>query len=932
MVYVLNHVHVTTLSICVHGLTQLEQEIHLFLLFSTFRFLDCVLLVLVVSTIFLDLGAAKRKKRCRKAPSPKRTVRSGCKQPYNHGETCTYRCKKNYVPVGGDAKRTCRNGAWTGSHLICRLGQNCGPPPSPPCTTRQDCNSPYKHKERCEYQCQASCTQVGGDQMLRCYDGTWTGTPLVCTDNCGAPPMPANTNVNGCTDPYTHGEVCNYQCDTGYSQTGGDDSLTCNDGNWDGNQLVCQEDCGPPPTPANTNVNGCTDPYTHGEVCNYQCDTGYSQTGGDDSLTCNDGNWDGNQLVCEEDCGAPPMPANTNVNGCTAPYTHGEVCNYQCDTGYSQTGGDDSLTCNDGVWDGNQLVCQEDCGAPPMPANTIVDGCTDPYTHGEVCNYQCDTGYSQTGGDHLLTCNDGNWDGNQLVCEENCDPPPMPANTIVDGCNDPYTHGEVCNYQCDTGYSQTGGDDSLTCNNGNWDGNQLVCQEDCGAPPMPANTNVNGCTDPYTHGEVCNYQCDTGYSQTGGDDSLTCNDGNWDGNQLVCEEDCGPPPMPDNTNVNGCTDPYTHGEVCNYQCDTGYSQTGGDNSLTCNGGVWDGNQLVCQEDCGPPPTPDNTNVNGCTDPYTHGEVCNYQCDAGYSQTGGDDSLTCNDGNWDGNQLVCQEDCGAPPTPANTNVNGCAAPYTHGEVCNYQCDTGFSKTGGDDSLTCSDGFWFGVELVCEEDCGPPPLPLGTIRNGCTDPYTHGEVCNYQCDAGYSQTGGDNSLTCNDGVWIGVELVCEVDCDPPPMPPGTIRNGCAAPYTHGEVCNYQCDTGYRKTGGDNSLTCNDGFWIGVELVCEANCEEPSTPGNTVLNTCDPPAPPYYHGAECTIKCADGFTSVGGDDRLTCRGGEWILIEEGGDGVLVCDPQTTTPSPALITTALEETTPPPPPTTTPANLSKG
>ncbi|XP_019643108.1 PREDICTED: complement factor H-like [Branchiostoma belcheri] len=407
--------------------------------------------------------------------------------------------------------------------------------------------------------------------MLRCYDGTWTGTPLVCEENCGEPPMPSGTIRDGCDAPYLQGEVCNYQCQTGYIKDLGDDSLTCNNGAWEGEELFCKANCEEPSTPGNTVLNTCdppAPPYYHGAECTLKCADGFTSVGGDDRLTCRGGEWiligeEGEGvLVCEEQTTTPsPEPTTTPPQATTPPPT---------------------------------TIQTEDCEDPPMPDCTIVNGCIAPYTHGEVCDYQCDPTSTADGGDNRRICNDGNWDGVDLVCKKDCEDPPMPDCTTVNGCAAPYTHGEVCNYQCDDGSTEQGGDDTLTCINGNWDGEDLVCKKDCEDPPMPDCTTVAGCAAPYTHGEVCNYLCDAGSIADGGDFERTCNDGNWDGVDLVCKKDCEDPPMLDCTTIAGCAAPYTHGEVCNYRCDYGSTKQGGDDTLTCNNGNWIGVDLVCK--------------------------------------------------------------------------------------------------------------------------------------------------------------------------------------------------------------------------------------------------------------------------------------------------------------------------------------------------
>ncbi|XP_078687101.1 P-selectin-like [Branchiostoma floridae x Branchiostoma belcheri] len=410
-------------------------------------------------------------------------------------------------------------------------------PPSPPNTHRTDCTAPYSDGEKCKYVCIAGYSEVSGDKKLVCRGGVWVGDPLVCKENCDPPMDPDNTERKGCGDPYKHGEVCKYKCKGGYARAEGDHILTCDNGAWVGNPLVCEKNCGKPPSPPGTKREDCTYPIEHDEVCTYECKDGYTEVGGDDRLTCDSGVWFGAPLVCKENCKKPPNPAGTVRTGCDAPYTHGEVCDYLCEFGYIKTGGDDSLTCNDGDWIGEKLACiKPGCAvSPPSPPNTLRTDCTAPYRDGEKCRYECADGYTEVSGDSKLICKDQVWVGDPLVCQKNCDPHVSPDNTERKGCSDPYKHGEVCTYTCQKGFDDAGGDPQLTCDNGVWLGVPLVCKENCDNPPMPPCSKRKDCSNPYGHDEVCTYECKDGYTKVGGDDTLTCHDGVWSGNPLVCK-------------------------------------------------------------------------------------------------------------------------------------------------------------------------------------------------------------------------------------------------------------------------------------------------------------------------------------------------------------------------------------------------------------
>ncbi|XP_035696814.1 deleted in malignant brain tumors 1 protein-like [Branchiostoma floridae] len=103
------------------------------------------------------------------------TTRTGCSSPYTHGECCTYRCRPGYTHVYGSTTKTCSNGHWDGTNLVC-----CSTPQTPAHTIRSGCGYPYTHGERSTYRCSTGYTQVSGSTTRTCSNGHWIGTILVC--------------------------------------------------------------------------------------------------------------------------------------------------------------------------------------------------------------------------------------------------------------------------------------------------------------------------------------------------------------------------------------------------------------------------------------------------------------------------------------------------------------------------------------------------------------------------------------------------------------------------------------------------------------------------------------------------------------------------------------------------------------------------------
>ena len=63
------------------------------------------------------------------------------------------------------------------------------------------------------------------------------------------------------------------------------------------------------------------------------------------------------------------------------------------------------------------------------------------------------------------------------------------------------------------------------------------------------------------------------------------------------------------------------------------------------------------------------------------------------------------------------------------------------------------------------------------------------------------------------------------------ITEIKCGPPPSATHASHNLPDAPlYGLMTVAEYNCDVGYKKTGGHEELMCHDKNWIGDLIECE------------------------------------------------------------------------------------------------------
>ncbi|XP_078611542.1 uncharacterized protein LOC144881983 isoform X2 [Branchiostoma floridae x Branchiostoma japonicum] len=204
--------------------------------------------LLVLSVLMVQSSAL----RVRPVPSPScpspptdiSTYRRGCRAPYTNGEQCTYYCRRGYTAVPSTTTRTCSNGVWSGTTLVCI--KPCSSPPSVPYSIRSGCTAPFTNGETCTYTCRHGYAQVSGSTERTCVRGVWTGTNLVCRRGCVNPPTVPGTLRFGCSPVYTTGESCYYKCANSRNayckEVSGDYIRRClSNGHWSGTNLEC--DC-----------------------------------------------------------------------------------------------------------------------------------------------------------------------------------------------------------------------------------------------------------------------------------------------------------------------------------------------------------------------------------------------------------------------------------------------------------------------------------------------------------------------------------------------------------------------------------------------------------------------------------------------------------------------------------------------------------------
>ncbi|CAH1783128.1 unnamed protein product, partial [Owenia fusiformis] len=874
----------------------------------------------------------------------------------NCGATASFTCKEGYVPA--DATLTCVDDGsgspvWSGTPLTCKKKCPFRMPPENGAIDEDRSSNPdpddnkYNPGDSVYYRCN-TCYKL--DTMLYgsetefavCgEDGNWnrpvpTCQILMCMsmpppEFGGRNPPDGNNNCND--DPVT------FYCDAGYGEEGpGVSNISCiqvEDGvaDWDNEPMTCGPRCSErmPPLHGSEHEASSDDPvnnlYKPGQKVTYECDLCYrikaNELGEMDNDTlCTESGWDGDVPNCElMQCESPLMGEGVLMVGDDS--SCGQTISFQCKTGYIQSGGEQSITCqSEGTtasWSGVPMTCRLlECleMIPNKPLNGDIDtspGATDPkpYTPGNRVSFICDTCYQiglneneERDADIVCGINEL-WDGSMPVCElVTCSPEPQaPMNG---GVVDPSTTcGQTTTYTCDICYRHQGSVTRTCQSNGNWSPiNEPTCElQQCAELTAPANGMiVSQNTD--CGGSVV-FSCDFGY-ELKGSESRECKDNGenveWTGTETSCEVVVCPfpmlPPPPNGGFDDPHTDepPYEPGDVITIKCDPCYEIDRVDDNgqkdpdMCCQlGGFWDNATFPnCQQKiCTPSPSnPVNGDVSSteglCGDDVT------YTCDWCYRISGGSTRQCTDDFGWVPlAEPVCEVlKCDKLMPPQNGRI------IKDGTNCKstveFECEDGF-ELSGNEVLTCIDnggssGVWDGAVPTCEAIECPEPMPFAPV-NGSRDanrtdspPFNMGEIITYRCDTCYqiklnSFNIRDDDILCqSDGTWDSNPPECERKmCDPVEAP----ENGFIIDDTNtcNKVAKYGCNMCY-KVSGTNPRLCADNGWATQAPQCQKLfCPALLAPLNGEIVTGQTDC-----NSTMEFTCNDGFTLVG-KRVLTC-----------------------------------------------------
>nr|XP_006820914.1 PREDICTED: sushi, von Willebrand factor type A, EGF and pentraxin domain-containing protein 1-like [Saccoglossus kowalevskii] len=797
--------------------------------------------------------------------------------PVCTGTMVEYVCDDGYDLTGSNSS-VCAHGKW--SEPLPQCVGNCQDPGTPDNGYQEDNYSyPAENGTVVEFGC-------NDEYKITCEEGRWNNDLPTCVGNCQDPGTPDNGyQKENYTYPADNGTIVEYGCDEGYTLYNDDTqecvseaATMCLEGIWSHELPTCQGLCDNPGKPENGwQVGNNTYPKCHGSNVSFACEYLHELIGCSTS-TCDDGEWDCSLPECIPQCLNQGSPVNGyQVNEPEYPVSNGTIVVYECNHTFHLHDPDSGVCldnagsrCIDGMWTEPVPLCLKECTDPGEPTNGNQLSVHEyPVCSGTTVTFECDDEYDIHGTPE---------NGYQIGPHEY----PVTNGTNVEfECNDGYVLFDVSEKECVEEYS-------TMCFETHWTNPVPKCEQPCNDPGYPENGSQLGEQHyPVCVGTTVGFACDELHALIGFNETM-CVNGTWNRETPVCIPQCHDPGSPDNGGqVEDYDYPVLSGTTVSFYCNGTYMLYNAssesciqESQTTCINGEW--SQLVpdCMEGCSDPGTPDNgTQVGIYSYPVCTGTTVTFMCDEDY-MISGDETITCDEGQWTNPIPACVSGCDDPGSPDNGGqLEDLQYPVENGTQVSYYCDENYtlidptSNECEDEYVTvCLSGYWDKATPQCKMDCDDPGEP----KNG-RQIYDQ----DYPCEENFNLV-GETTITCVDGNWSHAVPHCSPGCPDP----GTPENGLQIdehvyPVDTGTVVRFCCDSGYDLYGERATMCHHDGSWSDEPPLCLGRCVDPGAPENgyhlVELNY------PVKSNTTTSFGCDTGY-SLHGPGGSRCENGEW------------------------------------------------
>ncbi|XP_040216994.1 complement factor H-like isoform X5 [Rana temporaria] len=835
------------------------------------------------------------------------------KELYNSGEFVQYSCRPGFSRLG-PIRYVCSKGKWENASTGQCKKKSCGHPGDIEFGTFElKKEDSFVFGALVEYICNDGYQMISRHRTRECSATGWTNYRPECEVRF-CPPVQVSNNVNLLTtsyeEEYSVGQVIRFECKNANQKLNGASEVFCtSEGEWNAEPPTCEEVKCSPPKIIHGTVRNPKPTYKDRETLEFSCEQGY-KTSTSNQLTCTKNDWSPTP-ICEDIVCYKETVRNGIVQYNKETYIDGETVTLTCNEGYQiEHTPEKPRTCTAHGWSPPLNCIRKKCSQPNPQNGYIEDRYNFPISPDAYYNsiyYHCNSGYLSKDRKNYwgeTTCTKTGWNP-EPKCSKKCDVPSSDSINANFQHSWPqiYIEGDKLRFQCyrdhKTSNGQTTGE--IEClPDGKFSAEK--CSKSCQKPNL-ANMKYKPNENVFEVGAYFIYKCKEGFisrdnkvegvSQCGNDGWQPypeCRDGTIESLPTLYltkrkESKCPSIAEPSNARVINPKTEYFNGDEIEIECDTGYQMYGSEKGL-CKDGKWQSPPWCTEKKrCtrNPPQIPNGEiSEESVADQYYSGSTVKYRCADGYRIIGSDESK-CIDGKWLPLPTCEGNSCGKPREILNGRAEDKV--YKHRERASYICNKGY-KLSQAEPASCDLGKWKDIPQCIDSSCGlPPKMTNGRLKEAQKAKYLSGERATYECYGGYTMRQNANYITCENSEWTELP-VCRIigqTCGAPPVVQfGDITEIKQKTYQSGSSVIYKCANFY-KLEGQQKITCRDGEWE-KEPVCRE-----------IGQTCGPPPvvqfgditeikqKTYQSGSSVIYKCAN-FYKLDGEQEITCWGGEW------------------------------------------------
>ncbi|XP_046705520.1 sushi, von Willebrand factor type A, EGF and pentraxin domain-containing protein 1-like isoform X2 [Silurus meridionalis] len=542
---------------------------------------------------------------------------------------------------------------------------------------------------------------------------------------------------------------------------------------------------------------------------------------------------------------------------------------------------------------GNAGECQQ----PNLPNELVLSDSAllqNNFPDGSEITLECANGHKVDKGSNVIRCLNGEWSKEELICKKKDCGNPRQVQHVKYEIKSGTLFGSYIRPFCDPGYNFQGSSRRQCLSHG-WTGSAACLVVTCGTLPVIPHSTILSQPNKtkIEYNDVIQYGCEKKYSLVG-NSSVVCQENRKYSSLPQCKADCAEPVLKGsmvlkktNSTLNNA---FPHGSEVTLECAAGHVKYQGSDVITCNNGEWNKQELSCKAiNCGKPPEiPHSIKHSNLTkENLEYKDEIEYSCEAEYTLVGNKFVVCQKDGKYSSLPQCKAINCGKPPEIPHSikHSNLTKEILEYKDEIEYSCEAEYTLVGNKFVVCQKDGKYSSLPQCKAINCGKPPeIPHSIKHSNLTkEILEYKDEIEYSCEAEYTLVGNKFVVCQKDGKYSSLPQCKAINCGEPPEIPHSIKHSNLTKeiLEYKDEIEYSCEAEYTLVGNKFVVCQKDGKYSSLPQ-CKADCPEPVLKGPVVLKNSPTLNKMFLHGSEVTLECATG--KIQGSNSITCNNGKW------------------------------------------------